>query len=328
MIRFLARLVATLFGVGLAVAAALTWMVAQIDQPGPLAEAKTLIIPKHSGVFDIAGQLARQGVVSSEHLFLIASQIAGQGAALKAGEYVFPVGISMRAAVELLQLGKTVVHRLTVPEGFTTVQVLELLEGAEGLYGDIDPKPGEGVLLPETYHYSWGDNRQTVVDRMRAGMKKAIDELWTRRAASLPFKTKDEAVILASIVERETGVAGERPRVAAVFINRLRHGMKLQSDPTVTYGLSNGRGSIDRPLSKADLATRHPYNTYVIDGLPPSPIANPGLASLQAVLHPADSDDLFFVADGSGGHAFAKTLVEHNRNVANWRKVEKGAAAD
>lgn len=328
MVRWLARLVATLFGVGLAAAAAMLWLIAQVDRSGPLAEAKTLIIPKGSGIFEIAGQLERAGVVFSEPLFLLATQLASQGGALKAGEYVFPAGISMRAAVELLQLGKTLVRRLTVPEGFTTAQVLELLEGAEGLYGDIDPKPMEGTLLPETYHYSWGDNRQAVVDRMRAGMKKAVEELWARRATSLPFKTKDEAVILASIVERETGVASERPRVAAVFVNRLRQGMKLQSDPTVIYGLSNGRGSIDRPLSRADLATRHAYNTYVIDGLPPSPIANPGLASLRAVMQPADSDDLFFVADGSGGHLFARTLVEHNRNVAHWRKVERGAAAD
>lgn len=326
MLRWLARLVATLFGVGFAAAVAVVWLVGQLDQPGPLAEAKTLVIPKGSGAFEIAAQLQRTGVVSSEHLFLVASQIAGQATPLKAGEYVFPAGVSIRGAVELLQLGKTLVRRLTVPEGFTTAQVLDLLEAAEGLYGEIAPRPVEGALLPETYHYSWGDNRQAVVDRMRAGMTKAVDELWAHRAASLPFKTKDEAVILASVVERETGVASERPRVAAVFVNRLRQGMKLQSDPTVIYGLSNGRGIIDRPLSKADLAAKHPYNTYVIDGLPPGPIANPGLASLRAVMQPADSDDLFFVADGSGGHMFARTLVEHNRNVAHWRKVEKAAA--
>jgi UPF0755 protein len=325
MLRWLARLAATLFGVGLAVAAATLWVMAQIDRPGPLAEAKTLIVPKGGGVMEIGSQLQRTGVISNEYLFIVAFETSPQSGALKAGEYVFPAGISMRAAVDLLQSGKTVVHRVTVPEGLTTAQVLELLDKAEGLYGEIETRPAEGTLLPETYHYSWGDNRQAVVDRMRSGMKKALDDSWAHRAANLPFKTKEEAVVLASIVERETGIASERPHVAAVFINRLRHGMKLQSDPTVIYGLSDGKGVLDHPLTKADLAAKHPYNTYLIDGLPPAPIANPGHASLQAVMHPDKSDDLYFVADGSGGHAFAKTLTEHNRNVANWRRVEKGA---
>lgn len=324
MLRWFARLVATLFGVGLAAAALVFYLVAQVDRPGPLAEAKALVIPKGSGTFEIAEQLARAGVVANDDLFAAAALVVGSGAPLKAGEYLFPAGISMRGAVELLQSGKTVVRRLTVPEGYTTAQILELLRAAEGLFGDIEGRPGEGTLLPETYHYSWGDSRQAMLERMRAGMKKAVDELWAKRDTALPLKSKDEAVTLASIVERETGISAERARVAAVFVNRLRSGMKLQSDPTVIYGLSNGAGVIDRPLSKADLATRHPYNTYVIDGLPPSPIANPGLAALQAVMRPAESDDLYFVADGTGGHVFARTLAEHNKNVARWRKLEKG----
>jgi UPF0755 protein len=324
MLRWLARLVATFFGVGLAAAAVLFYLIAQIDRPGPLAEAKNVVIPKGAGTFEIAEQLTRAGIVSNENLFAAATQAVGGGAPLKAGEYHFPAAISMRGAVELLQSGKTVVRRLTVPEGLTTAQILELLRTAEGLFGELPAKPAEGTLLPETYHYSWGDSRQMVLDRMRAGMKKAVDELWAKRDTALPLKSKDEAVTLASIVERETGVSAERARVAAVFVNRLRQGMKLQSDPTVIYGLSNGQGTLDHPLTKADLAAKHPYNTYVIDGLPPGPIANPGLASLEAVMRPADSDDLYFVADGTGGHAFAKTLSEHNKNVARWRKIEKG----
>lgn len=328
MLQWLARLVAILFALGMVVAGGVAWVVMQIDHPGPLVGAKVVIIPKGGGIMEIASQLERAGVISSEHLFLVATQVTGHGAALKAGEYQFPAGISLRSSVELLQQGKTVVHRLTVPEGFTTAQVLDLLQNAEGLYGNIDGKPEEGSLLPETYHYSWGDDRQAVLERMRAGMKKAHDELWPHHAATLPLKTWNEAVILASMVERETGAMSERPRVAAVFANRLRQGMKLQSDPTVIYGLSDGRGSIDHVLTKADLASKTPYNTYVIEGLPPKPIANPGLASLRAVMHPADSEDLFFVADGSGGHVFSKTLAEHNHNVARWRKVEKGSAAE
>lgn len=326
MLRWLARLVATLFGVGLAAVAAVMFVVAEVDRPGPLEQDKTVLVPRGSGATEIAELLERSGVIGNDMLFLGAAQVIGAGASLKAGEYVFPAGISTRGAVELLQSGKTVVRRLTVPEGYTTVQILDLLRGAEGLFGEVEGKPAEGSLLPETYHYSWGDTRQGVLERMRAGMKKALDEAWAGRAPDLPLKDKHEALVLASIVERETGVSAERPRVAAVFVNRLRQGMKLQSDPTVIYGLSNGTGSLDRPISKADLAARHPYNTYVIDGLPPGPIANPGLAALQAVMRPADSDDLYFVADGSGGHAFAKTLAEHNRNVTRWRKIEKGQA--
>lgn len=324
MIRALARLVATVFGVGLAVVAIGLYLLAQMDAPGPLAEDKTLLIPKGSGTFEIAEQLDRAGVVSDEYMFAAAVAVIGRDGSLKAGEYQFTAGLPLRGVIELLQSGRTVVRRLTLPEGYTTAQILEALRAADGLFGEIEGKPAEGTLLPETYHYSWGDSRQALLDRMRAAMKKAADELWAKRDAGLPLKSREELVVLASIVERETGIAAERPRVAAVFVNRLRQGMKLQSDPTVIYGLSNGSGSIDRPLSKADLAARHPYNTYVIDALPPGPIANPGLASLQAVAHPADSDELFFVADGTGGHVFAKTLAEHNRNVARWRRLEKG----
>jgi UPF0755 protein len=214
-----------------------------------------------------------------------------------------------------------VARRLTIPEGLTNFQIAHLLWATEGLQGNIPPLPGEGMLFPETYHFSWGDTREDVILRLHQAMRKTLREGWNPRASGLPLKNSQEALILASIVEKETAVAEERPHIAAVFLNRLRHGMRLQSDPTVVYDLTDGKGALGRPLTREDLKQETPSNTYVIDGLPPTPISNPGRLALQAVLHPTVSDDLYFVADGSGGHAFSKTLAEHNRNVARWRKV-------
>ncbi len=217
-------------------------------------------------------------------------------------------------------------RNFTIPEGLTAPQVVALLAAAEGLDGEPPPldKIGEGTLLPETYQYVRGDRRVDIVGRMRKAMAETLDELWRKRSADAsPLATPRDAVILASIVERETALSEERPRIAAVFLNRLRRGMRLQSDPTVVYGLSNGTGTIGRPLTRADLAVDHPYNTYIHGGLPPGPIANPGRDSLAAVLQPAKSKDLYFVADGTGGHAFARTLDEHNRNVARWRRIQR-----
>ncbi len=198
-----------------------------------------------------------------------------------------------------------------------------MVAAAEGLSGETGPVPPEGSLLPETYHYSWNDDRAALVERMQTGMEVVLAELWPERAEGLPINTPEEAVILASIVEKETGVAEERPLVASVFVNRLKRGMRLQSDPTVVYGLTNGQRPLGRTLTFRDLDRPSPYNTYTNGGLPPGPIANPGRAALEAVLHPAESRYLYFVADGTGGHAFAKTLVEHNRNVAKWRKIQR-----
>jgi UPF0755 protein len=231
--------------------------------------------------------------------------------------------VSPRGAAALIASGRTVVRRLTIAEGTTTAQAVSLLRAAEGLEGEIAASPGEGELLPETYFYSWGDSRERLLARQRRAMADALADLWAKRASDLPIKTPQEAVVLASIVEKETGVPEERPRIAAVFLNRLKRGMRLQADPTVIYGLTEGKVPLDRPLSRADLETRHVWNTYVVDGLPPTPIANPGRAALEAVLKPVDTEELYFVSDGTGRHVFARTLAEHNRNVQRLRQVER-----
>lgn len=289
--------------------------------PGPLDQPASLVVPKGAGLQTIARRLEDSGVVRDRYSFMIGATLAK--ATLKAGEYAFPAGISARQVVAMMNAGRTVVHKLTVAEGLTTRQVLDLVREADYLAGDVTRVPAEGALLPETWHLSRDDARDEVVSRMEASMRQVLDALWDARAPDLPLRSKHEALVLASIVERETGLKEERAMVAGVFHNRLRLGMRLQSDPTVIYGLSDGMGVLDRALTRADLENPHRWNTYVIAGLPPTPIANPGRASLEAVLRPAATDALYFVADGSGGHVFARTLDEHNRNVANWRKVER-----
>jgi UPF0755 protein len=304
------------------------WGYRQFTAPGPAASDVQLVIPKGAGASAIAAHLAGAGVVADPLIFKLGARIFAEGRPLKAGEYLFPARISPQAAMELLLDGKTVVRRLTVAEGLTSREVLALVAGAEAMAGEVPAAaPPEGALLPETYHYSWGDDRAALVARMAESMQAALDELWPARAEGLPITTPEEAVILASIVEKETGVASERPRVAAVFVNRLNKGMPLQSDPTVIFALTRGEAPLGRTLTRADLTLDDPYNTYAIPGLPPGPIANPGRAALAAVLQPAQTRELYFVADGSGGHAFAETLDEHNRNVAAWRKLQKTNAA-
>jgi len=297
-------------------------------RPGPLAGDLVLIIPRGAGLEGIARLLENQRVIEDDLVFLVGVRVLGEGRPLLAGEYEFPKGVSPRAAMEILQSGKTVVRRLTVPEGLTTFEVLDRIAKTEGLTGAITVKPGEGELLPETYHFSYGDSRDEIVRRMQASMQAVLNELWARRAAATPIDTPRKAVVLASIVEKETGRADERAKVAGVFINRLRSGMRLQSDPTVVYAVTGGKTSLERPLSQKDLETSSPFNTYQNTGLPPGPIANPGRASLEAAIFPAETGDLYFVADGSGGHAFARTLAEHNQNVARWRALMKTRNAE
>jgi UPF0755 protein len=289
--------------------------------PGPSPKPVTVIIPKGSGTELIAKSLEGAGVISSRYVFAVGVKL--RRATLKAGEYLFPAQVSPEEAMRIIADGKVVIHKLTVAEGLTVRQVLDLVKEADFLSGPVTRKPAEGRLLPETWHMVRDETRDDVLARMEKAMTQTLDVLWVARAPGLPLKSKDEALILASLVERETGTDAERPRVAAVFYNRLARNMRLQSDPTVIYGVSEGLGELDHPLTRAELQTNHPWNTYTIDGLPKTPIANPGRASLEAVLHPARSDELYFVADGTGGHAFARSLDEHNANVAKWRKIEK-----
>jgi UPF0755 protein len=243
---------------------------------------------------------------------------------IKAGEYEIPAHISMQALVDLLQSGKVVQRRLTVPEGSTTAEVVEQVRKTEALAGEITLDLKEGDLLPETYFYSRDDTRDGLLSRMKEAMDKTLDEAWRKRAAGLPLVTRREALVLASIIEKETAIPAERPRVAAVYLNRLRRRMKLESDPTVIYGLTGGKGLLNRDLTRADLMSTSPYNTYMVTGLPPGPICNPGRASIVAATTPAPRDrSLYFVADGQGGHAFAANLLEHNRNVERWRQIQR-----
>ncbi|HZH26287.1 MAG TPA: endolytic transglycosylase MltG [Azospirillaceae bacterium] len=327
--RVLAWILGVFLLLALAAAGLFAWAVQQYRAPGPLAAERNILIPRGYGVQEIAEQLEVEKVVSSRWLVLAGVRFT-EGRPLRAGEYAFPAGISAEGVVELLRSGRTVVRRLTVAEGLTSAQVVALIQAEPALSGEMGSVPGEGTLLPDTYHFSWGDSRQSVVERMQKAMRDAVAELWAKRAEGLPLERPEQAVVLASIVEKETGVAAERARVAGVFANRLRRNMRLQSDPTVVYGLTNGQGALGRPLTRADWRHASPFNTYQIDGLPPKPIANPGRASLAAAMDPERHDYLYFVADGSGGHAFARTLAEHNRNVARWRQVqrERGEPAD
>ncbi|MDP2700050.1 endolytic transglycosylase MltG [Thalassospira sp.] len=291
--------------------------------PSQLDKDVNLVVPQGTGVRGIADLFFRQNIVEDPLIFLIGVRVTGLDRALRAGEYHFPAGVSPREAAEILATGQTVKRFVTIPEGLRSGEIIERLSQIDGLVGDVEILPTDGSLLPETYQFSLGDSRQSIVDRMIAAHDAAITDLWPRREAGLPFDTPEEAIILASIVERETGVAAERPRVAGVFVNRLRIKMRLQSDPTVAYAVSPDK-RLDRPLSRADLKFDSPYNTYVYAGLPPSPITNPGRDAIAAVLNPAKTDEFYFVADGTGGHAFARTLDEHNRNVARWRKLNSG----
>lgn len=296
----------------------------RLSAPGPLADSRAIVIPR--GGAGVAGEtLMREGVIIDPMLFRLAAMFTHKDGDLRAGEFVFPAAASLSETLHLLRTARPVQHRLTIPEGLTARQIAPLLVRPGLLVGD-PPTIKDGDLLPQTYAFERGTSPDTIVARASTAMQKALADSWAARTPNLPLATPAEALILASIVERETGKPEERPRVAAVFLNRLRQGMRLQSDPTVVYAASDGAGVLDRLLTRADLDRDSPFNTYKIKGLPPAPIAAPGLAALQAVTRPAITDELFFVADGTGGHAFARTLEDHNRNVAKWRALGNPAA--
>ncbi len=292
--------------------------------PMPNGDTETVInIPRGTGLSAISRNLENEGVVTSALIFQIGVRLSGGATDLKAGEYAIPPGASMQEIMDLFRSGLSILHKLTVPEGLTSSQIMRLVDAHEILVGELpEALPEEGDLLPETYLFSRGETRDGVIRQMAEAHDKVLAELWAGRQEDLPISTPYEAVILASIVEKETGVAEERPRVASVFINRLRRGMRLQSDPTIIYGLTKGE-PLGRGIRQSELDRETPYNTYFIDGLPPTPIANPGRAALAAVLNPPETKDLYFVADGTGGHVFAETLRQHQRNVAAWRRIER-----
>ena len=294
----------------------------EVQRPGPLAEPRTVVVPPRTGIAGIAALLGEAGVIRSPLAFEALARFSGRGARLKAGEYRFTAAASATAVLDRIAGGRTVKRRLTVAEGLTSAEIASLVRDAPALDGDAGPVPPEGSLLPETYLYSYGDSRSELIGRMRTAMTELLPRLWENRRPDLPLSGPEEAVVLASIVEKETSSAEERRHVACVFLNRLRLGMRLQADPTVVYAVERESGAgLERPLTHADLAIDSPYNTYRVKGLPPGPIANPGRASLQAAVQPARTDDLYFVADGTGGHAFAKTLAEHNRNITRYRRA-------
>ena len=322
-------LVAISFGLTLgivAVAAVLGWARSEFTAAGPLDEATTVRISQGAGVDAIARELAESGVIRRRWLFIAGARATGRARQLKAGEFAFPARVSPQGALDIIVGGKTVARKVTIPEGVTSREAVARVRDAEGLTGLIDTIPPDGSLLPETYQYHWGDTRRALLDRMQTAMDARLAELWPNREPGLPFDSKHEAVTLASIVETETAVPDERALVAGVFINRLEQGMRLQSDPTVRYAVRRDGGDASGRITQAQLGIDDPYNTYKHGGLPPGPIANPGAAAIRAVLHPAETDYLYFVADGSGGHAFAETLEEHNENVAEWRAQGDGAA--
>ena len=301
----------------------------KLEAPGPLHDDRVVNIPARSGMSDIADILQREGVIDNNRWAFIGSVFALKARSdLKPGEYLFQKNASLRDVIGTIVEGKVVQHSVTIPEGLTSEQIVERLSENNIFSGTIREIPREGTLLPETYKFPRGTSREQVIQRMQQAQKRVLAEIWERRNPDVPVKTPEQLVTLASIIEKETGKPDERSRVAAVFVNRLKQRMKLQSDPTIIYGLVGGKGTLGRPIKRSEITQPSPYNTYVIDGLPPGPISNPGRASLEAAANPARTRDLYFVADGTGGHAFTETYDQHQKNVAKLRAMEKQVQND
>jgi UPF0755 protein len=304
------------------------WVYWTYRGPGPAARAggvTDVILPRGAGVGQIASALKAAGVIGSRDIFYLAAKLGGSGRRLKAGEYEFPSHAPMAQVLNDIADGKVVKRFVVAPEGWTSAMVADAVRAQPVLTGEIETPP-EGAILPDGYQIQRGEDRGDVIAKMMAAREALLAQLWASRAPDLPLKTPEEAVTLASIVEKETGIPAERPRIAALFENRLRQGIKLESDPTIIYGITKGR-PLGHGITMKELVTATPYNTYRITGLPPTPISNPGRASLAAVLNPPKSDELYFVANGTGGHVFASTFAEHQANVAKWRVIERQRAA-
>lgn len=300
----------------------------KFDSPGPLGSNAYVLVRDGAGLGEIATLLQRRNIIENATIFRLGVSAYGSDNSLKAGEYEIKSGSSMRDVMNLLRSGKSILHSVTIAEGLTVEQIFERLAEYEELEGDLPAEmPAEGSLRPETYKFTRGTTREEIIEQMRSSQNALVNQIWARRNPNLPIATKEEFVNLASIVEKETGRADERTIVASVFLNRLERGMRLQSDPTIIYGLFGGKGKpSERPIYRSDIDKPTPYNTYQISGLPPTPIANPGRAALEAVANPSRTKYVYFVADGTGGHVFAETLDQHNANVRRWRKIEADRA--
>jgi UPF0755 protein len=300
-----------------------SWAERRLQEPGPLASDTIVNILPGTDLPEIIGRLEHDGIIDDPLFLNLVLLVEGNRSKVKAGEYLFKQNTSLRAVIDTLVGGRQILHAITIPEGLTSEQVVERLRASEVLAGEIAEIPKEGSLLPETYKVVRGTPRTDIVKKMQDDHKRAVDQIWARRSGQLPLRSPYELVTLASIVEKETGKAEERPHVASVFVNRLQRRMRLQSDPTIVYGLVGGKGTLGRGITRSELERPTSYNTYTIDGLPPGPIANPGRAALDAVANPTRTQDLYFVADGTGGHVFAETLEQHAKNVQKWRAIER-----
>ncbi len=320
--RAVAGFFAFLFLIVLFIGAGFIYAQMQLVAPGPLEAPKTVVIARGTGVGAMAKQLQNEGVVTNQYLFRL-GYFLNEKPGMKAGEYTFAAHETLRDTILKIARGDVVVRKFTAPEGLTSAEIIKLLQAETALTGDIKTEPPEGTLMPDTYRFSLGDTRESLIKQMQKAMTDAVNAAWASHDADLPVTSPADMLTLASIVEKETGVASERPRVAGVFVNRLKAKMPLQSDPTVTYGITLGKAPLGRLLTTADLQKATPYNTYTIAALPPGPICNPGRAALRAAAQPEKNNYLYFVADGTSGHVFAATLDEHNKNVANWRELNK-----
>jgi UPF0755 protein len=294
----------------------------RFDAPGPLPDDRVVNIPRGVGIRDIADVLVHEGVIDQSWVFVGGVFVLKAREDLKAGEYQFKAHGSLRDVVATIVDGRVVMHPFTMPEGLTSEQIVARLMDDDVLTGNVKEMPREGSLLPDTYNFARGMTREQMIQHMQQAQQRVVKEIWDHHSADLPIKSADQLVILASIIEKETGKAEERTRVAAVFINRLKQKIRLQSDPTIIYGLVGGKGTLGRPIMKSEIDQPTPYNTYQIDGLPPGPITNAGRASLEAAANPARTRELYFVADGTGGHLFAETYEQHQKNVGRLRQIE------
>ncbi|TVQ55943.1 MAG: endolytic transglycosylase MltG [Rhodobacteraceae bacterium] len=312
---------------GVAIAGLAAWGERTFRGPGPLETEAVFEVPRGATLDRVAEKLEAEGVIASARVFRVGARLDGGADRLRFGEFAIPARASMEEVLDVLRSGRVILHFVTVPEGRTSHEAVAILNASPVLTGEIEEIPPEGSLAPETFAVQRGDTRASVIARMTEMQRRILEEAWAARNERSALRSPEEALILASIIERETAVRDELERVSAVFHNRLRRGMRLQSDPTIIYGLTRGEGPLGRALTRADIESRTPWNTYVIDGLPPTPIANPGRAAIFAATQPIESDEYYFVADGTGGHAFARTLAEHNRNVAAWRAIERERAS-